>query len=57
MFAKFRMYDVEFWANEEGCWRYLTVTGPQLKAILENEQNERISYREMNYTEYLDCDW
>lgn len=57
MFAKFRMYDVEFWSKEEGCWRYLTVTGPQLKTILENEQNERVSYREMNYTEYLDCDW
>ncbi len=57
MFYAYQMFDVEFWSNEDNCWRFLTVTGPQLKNILENPKNERITYKEIDYSYPTSCDY
>ena len=57
MFYAYKIYNVDYWSNEENCWRFSTVTGPQLKNILENPKNERVTYREIDYSYPTSCDW
>lgn len=45
----YQLFNVDFWSNDEQCWRYETVTGTQLQSILNNPSNERITYREIKY--------
>lgn len=41
-------YDVQYWDNSEGCWRFRIVNEWQLETILSNPNNERVSYRPYN---------
>lgn len=38
-------YDVQYWDNAEGCWRFRIVEDYKLDSILNNPNNERITYR------------
>ena len=39
------LYNVQYWSNEENCWRFeMGVNTARLQAIKNNPNNERIDY-------------